>query len=1038
MDTDNSSEGDNDKIKDRLMKHLKKEVKQIMEEAVMRKYISEDSSSITSLCACVEACLTHGLKRRTLGLFKTASSTAALLQKISKSCPEADAVRKIQYNFEPVVSMTSFGSRKALFDKRNSKSLPPLKKLPGPTVTHKYLWIRIALVEKVLDKIVDYLVKSADKYYSANSLIADPTDGPIIASLLVGPCALDFSRMKTPDHLWTDPSADELVLRHRIHGSAVQYQVSNGSLSSPKRFGLSFKRNASHSSSSCEEAVPRSAAKDYVESLHQNSKSTLLYGKNNVMMRPRDTSQPMQGYLSLHQSGESLLAIKWTPNQLMNTPADESFDMVVERSQYWDYAICISVPTIVYLHCHHQPDHSGSIVLVGQDGIQFPPLQFPPGGHLLAFLSCLETGLEPFGRLDPPLWFEPGIGKVFPHLKRKTAQSSEPESTSFDYVFRINCDLPNLSQSKLNLIMHTDLMPHPLRQVSSGIQSTLSNSDQFSSSNSAGSAASQAPDSPAKFFDFDHLDLADELGDSRSSMLRACDTMKQQLITRAFYGWLAHCRHLRTVRQHLSGLVAGEPVTVDDPADASSGLSKPVWEAHRSGDSVLSGDELCRLVYYGGVEPSIRREVWPCLLGHHAWHSSGDERDSLDAVMRVSYEHSMSEWMAVEAIVRQRDKESFAASVAKITHQTSVEIPLVGKDTTLSNDVFEDDVMSVSSTETPSEWTLSAQSAHDRKESLRSMPSISKDFVDDGTTNAADEPNGSTDVAGNNEVGEAAPQEAVNGLSSSVMITQSTVDHHNADSGMQRICSTGFLGDELKESECPSPASSIGGIYTEQLVDEFAMNLHRIDKDVARCDRTYYYFTHAKNLEKLRNIMSTYIWLNLKEGYVQGMCDVAAPLLVTFDDEVMAFTCFSELMKRMARNFPTGGGMDRNFANMRSLIQVLDPELYDLMRANGDYTHFYFCYRWFLLDFKRELVYDDVFMVWETIWAATRVASQEFVLFLALAMLECYRDIILDNGMDFTDIIKFFNEMAEHHDGKTILRISRDLVQRIQNLINTQ
>lgn len=114
----------------------------------------------------------------------------------------------------------------------------------------------------------------------------------------------------------------------------------------------------------------------------------------------------------------------------------------------------------------------------------------------------------------------------------------------------------------------------------------------------------------------------------------------------------------------------------------------------------------------------------------------------------------------------------------------------------------------------------------------------------------------------------------------------------------------------------------------------------------------------------------------------------------------------------------------------RSLIQILDAEIFDLMHQNGDYTHFYFCYRWFLLDFKRgtslliayqlcslnvmfcwiaELVYDDVFTVWETIWAARVAASSHFVLFVALALVQYYRDIILANSMDFTDIIKFFN-----------------------------
>lgn len=55
----------------------------------------------------------------------------------------------------------------------------------------------------------------------------------------------------------------------------------------------------------------------------------------------------------------------------------------------------INVDEIVYVHCHQAggQDTGGTIILVGQDGVQRSPIHFPEGGHMAAFLSCLETGI---------------------------------------------------------------------------------------------------------------------------------------------------------------------------------------------------------------------------------------------------------------------------------------------------------------------------------------------------------------------------------------------------------------------------------------------------------------------------------------------------------------------------------------------------------------------------------------------------------------------------------------------------------------------
>lgn len=61
-------------------------------------------------------------------------------------------------------------------------------------------------------------------------------------------------------------------------------------------------------------------SRDCVFSLHQNFRTNLLYGKNNVEVLATNGDQPLKGYLSLHQDiNMDQLILKWTPNMLMHS-----------------------------------------------------------------------------------------------------------------------------------------------------------------------------------------------------------------------------------------------------------------------------------------------------------------------------------------------------------------------------------------------------------------------------------------------------------------------------------------------------------------------------------------------------------------------------------------------------------------------------------------------------------------------------------------------------------------------------------------------
>ncbi|XP_029068330.1 small G protein signaling modulator 2 isoform X1 [Monodon monoceros] len=1093
-----------DAVKEKLLWNVKKEVKQIMEEAVTRKFVHEDSSHILTLCGAVEACLLHQLRRRAAGFLRS-DKMAALFTKVGKACPVAGEVcHKVQELQQQVEGRKPLAGNQETQQRQGSAS----GKAPALSLQAlKHIWVRTALIEKVLDRVVQYLVENCSKYYEKEALLADPVFGPILASLLVGPCALEYTKLKTADHYWTDPSADELVQRHRIRGPP------NRQDSPAKRPALGIRKR--HSSGSASEDRLAACAREYVESLHQNSRTRLLYGKNNVLVQPKGDVEAVPGYLSLHQSAGSL-TLKWTPNQLMNGTLGDS---ELEKSVYWDYALVVPFSQIVCIHCHQQKN-GGTLVLVSQDGIQRPPLHFPQGGHLLSFLSCLENGLLPRGQLEPPLWTQQGKGKVFPRLrKRSSTRSVDVEDVgsgrATDYVFRIiypghrhehiTINYHHLAASRaasvdddeeeedrlhamLSMICSRNLTaPNPMKDAGDMIEMQGFGPSlpawHLEPLCSQGSSCLSYSTSSSPYVPPSHCSCVPD----RLPLRLLCESMKRQIVSRAFYGWLAYCRHLSTVRTHLSALVHHNIIPPARPPGASGGLTKDMWSKYQKNEKNYKELELLRQVYSGGVEHEVRKDVWPFLLGHYKFGMSKKEMEQVDTVVAARYQRVLAEWKACEVVVRQREREAHPATLTKFSSGSSIDSHvqhLVHRDSTISND---SDTYAGHRASRPPVPLLPC-SSH-RKRFTLFLTSVRPDGAGDGVFMfswslvfvSVDDlepprPLGPEDPRPEPEQGAGA------GPTGTTTVEQQSVEFDSPDSGLPSSRnysvasgiqssidegqSMGFeeenVGGEegsdglvpaaqVSKPQDPSQEASRAGeleageelaavcaaAYTIELLDTVALNLHRIDKDVQRCDRNYWYFT-PPNLERLRDIMCSYVWEHLDVGYVQGMCDLLAPLLVVLDNDQLAYSCFSHLMKRMSQNFPNGGAMDAHFANMRSLIQILDSELFELMHQNGDYTHFYFCYRWFLLDFKRELPYEDVFAVWEVIWAARHISSEHFVLFIALALVEAYREIIRDNNMDFTDIIKFFNERAEHHDAQEILRVARDLVHKVQMLIENK
>ncbi|KAI9581808.1 hypothetical protein GQX74_010125 [Glossina fuscipes] len=123
---------------------------------------------------------------------------------------------------------------------------------------------------------IDSRVAIVPQFYNKkDSIVANNDYGCILSSLLAGLSALEFTKGKRAEYYCTDLHADGLVQRHRIREGRRSSSVS--SRSPIKNLKRSLNTGTDEANAPTFKSLASSGvAKDYDESLHQNSRAILL------------------------------------------------------------------------------------------------------------------------------------------------------------------------------------------------------------------------------------------------------------------------------------------------------------------------------------------------------------------------------------------------------------------------------------------------------------------------------------------------------------------------------------------------------------------------------------------------------------------------------------------------------------------------------------------------------------------------------------------------------------------------------------------
>ncbi|WVZ71833.1 hypothetical protein U9M48_020368 [Paspalum notatum var. saurae] len=475
----------------------------------------------------------------------------------------------------------------------------------------------------------------------------------------------------------------------------------------------------------------------------------------------------------------------------------------------------------------------------------------------------------------------------------------------------------------------------------------------------------------------------------------------------------------------------GDPCLNLSPVKGSRMLKPEKWHACFDSDGrVICFRKALKFIVLGGVDPSIRAEVWEFLVGCYALSSTSEYRGKLRAARREKYRYLIkqcqsmhtsigtgelayavgSKLMDVRTLPKETDSGEEVSTSQQASHQTPCNLAENSNLTYGSGGIAQSQKWkSCSKSAEPAGFSMHNDSSRDSGDyddigEPRYDSEVFTDFPSLTGTDLFANGGGNGNVVEENHCSFSVPEDRLrprdermhsfqinnnidliiesNTFSNDLFRpsnSDSAVFHSDAYKQDRWLDDTGYskeIIDSLRISDVPE-ADLVDGTQSNSLiadkdrVSEWLWTLHRIVVDVVRTDSHLDFYGESRNMARMSDILAVYAWVDPSTGYCQGMSDLLSPFVVIYEDDADAFWCFEMLLRRMRENFQMEGptGVMKQLQALWKIMELTDVELFEHLSAIGAES-LHFAFRMLLVLFRRELSFEESLVMWEMMWAA--------------------------------------------------------------------